>query len=71
MKVKATKNADLEGAKGRLLVEDPVAKLAIHEVVATAACSTDDPGPESINDFKLHKRTTCIVSGTGISLCEN
>lgn len=53
----ATKNAELEAENGwlLLLVESPVAKLAIHEVVATAACSTDDPGPDSINDFKLQK----------------
>lgn len=57
MTVTITKNADLEAAKGWLLVEDPVAKLDIHEVVVTAACSTDDPGPESIKDFKLQKGT--------------
>jgi len=62
MKVTETKNAELEGESGWLLVESPVAKLAIHEVVATAACSTDDPGPDSIKDFKLQTphNFTCL-----------
>jgi len=53
MKVTERKNAELEGENGVVMVESPVAKFAIHEVVATAACSTDDPGPDSIKDFKL------------------
>lgn len=54
MKVRATKNAELETENAWLLLEAPVTKLAIHEEVAVAACSTDDPGPDSIKDFKLH-----------------
>lgn len=61
MKVTATRNAEWEGAHGWLLVDAPVAKLAIHEDVAAAACSTDDPGPDSINDFKLQQVTTTSV----------
>jgi len=56
MKVIATKNIDMEVENGWLiLVEAPVAKLAIQDLVATAACSTDDPGFDSIKDFKLKK----------------
>lgn len=51
--MRATKNAELETENAWLLLEAPVAKLAIHEEVAAAACSTDDPGPDSIKDFKL------------------
>jgi len=60
MKVTETKNAELEDETGWLLVESPVAKLAIHELVATAACSTDDPGPDSIKDFKLQNPTISL-----------
>lgn len=56
MKVIARKDEDDDN--GWLLVEAPVAKLAIHVEVATAACSTDDPGPDSIKDFKLQKNKT-------------
>jgi hypothetical protein len=59
MKVIAIKNIDMEIENGWfILVESPVAKLAIHDLVATAACSTDDPGPDCIKDFKLQKRGT-------------
>ena len=52
----ATKNIDMEVENGWLiLVEAPVAKFAIQDLVATAACSTDDPGFDSIKDFKLKK----------------
>lgn len=57
MKVIATRNIDTEVENGWLiLVESPIAKLAIHDLVATAACSTDDLGPDSIKDFKLQNQ---------------
>lgn len=56
MKVIATKKVDMEAENGWFILADaPVAILAIHEVVATAACSTD-PCPFFIKDIKLHNK---------------
>lgn len=54
MSVRGTKRRKCEGAEEWVLVESPVAKFAIHEEVAIAACSTDCPASTPIDaDFRL------------------